>query len=138
MKLLSLLATLVLSVSANAASVGDCDYLDSIGNLVEPYKTYANGAIRVAYVSTEEPAAAPDHFLVFIYGDEMDVTCKSVSYSADKFGFSSIDWSSLKAKYDAGKGLLITAKARYSDGADFYPVTVKFRINQATKDVTIE
>lgn len=138
MKLIALLATLVLSVSANAAGVHECGYLDSIGNMMESYKSYANGRIRVAAVTTEEPAAAPDHILVFIYNDEMGVTCKAVSANADGFGFGGIDWSSLKSKYDATKGLLITATVSVYDGEDFQKETVKFRINQKTETVTIE
>ena len=37
----------------------------SIANLVEPVKEFANNAIRIAHVSTDEPAAAPDHLLIF-------------------------------------------------------------------------
>jgi len=42
-----------------------CGSLDSIANLVEPVKDFANNAIRIAHVSTDEPAAAPDHLLIF-------------------------------------------------------------------------
>lgn len=138
MKLIALLSTLVLCVSANAASVQECGELDSISNLMAPYKSYANGNIRVAYVTAHEPAAAPDHFLVFIFNEEVGVTCKAVSADAGGMGFGGIRWSSLKSTYNASKGLLITATVTTFDGQDYKPQTVKFRINQKTETVTLE
>jgi hypothetical protein len=137
MKLFSLIFVALMGLSANAASVHDCGYLDSIGNLMEPYKTFANGAIRVAYVSTEEPAAAPDHVLVFIYGPEMSVTCRAISQD-DELGFSSVNMKSIKTKYSSTKGLLVTLTAYTWDGQVSTPQTLKIRVNQATQNVTLE
>jgi hypothetical protein len=69
MKGLCLAATVVFlmitSAIAAPAVVHGCESsLDSIGNLVEPVRFFANGAIRVAHISTSEPAAAPEHLLV--------------------------------------------------------------------------
>jgi hypothetical protein len=138
MKLLSLLFVAALGLSANAAGVHDCDGLDSIANLIEPYKTFANGAIRVAYVTTEEPAAAPDHVLVFIYDNEMGVTCRAVSADADGTGFGYVNMRSIKTKYSPSKGLLITLGVSVFDGEKSIPQNVSFRVNQATQNVTIE
>jgi hypothetical protein len=60
--------------------------LNSIANLVEPVKDFANNAIRVAHISTEEPAAAPDHLLIFVSVEPMGVECFAVS-AGHNFGF---------------------------------------------------
>jgi hypothetical protein len=64
-------------LDAPAAAVHDCggswavdpglrSGLDSISNLVGNVRSFAEGAIRVAHVDTEEPAAAPEHLLIFV------------------------------------------------------------------------
>jgi ABC transporter substrate binding protein len=54
----------LVAMSASAASVvRECGDLDSIANLVEPVKDFANKEIRVAHISTLEPAAASHHLL---------------------------------------------------------------------------
>ena len=45
----------LLSLATHAAAVHSCNHLDSIGNLVGNVRSFAQGAIRVAYVDTEEP-----------------------------------------------------------------------------------
>ncbi len=137
MKLFSLIFVALMGLSANAASVHDCGYLDSIGNMMESYRTYANGAIRLAYVSTEEPAAASDHVLVFIYGPEMSITCRAISQD-DELGFSSINMKSIKTKYSSSKGLLISLNAFSWNGQVRTLQPLKIRVNQATQDVTLE
>ena len=57
------------SLSARArpgAAVHDCGSLDSIGNLVGNVRSFAQGAIRVAHISTEEPVSSPEHLLFFV------------------------------------------------------------------------
>src|SRR5690242_18132620 len=97
-----------LSSSAFAAGVHSCENLDSIGNLVGNVKTYAEGQIRVAYVSTEEPVAAPDHLLVFVYSEPMSMMCFAVSADADGHGFGGIDMEQIHSSYDSEKGLLLS------------------------------
>ena len=117
--LVSVLALLV-SFSAHAspaAAVHDCGGLDSIGNLVGNVRSFAQGAIRVAYVSTEEPAAAPDHLLIFVAEEPMGAGCYAVSANADGRGFTSIEMSGLRATYDSDKGLLISVPVYSYDPA---------------------
>jgi hypothetical protein len=82
--------------------------LDSIGNLVGNVRSFAQGAIRVAYISTEEPASAPEHLLIFVAEEPMGVGCYAVSANVDGRGFNSVDMNSLQAAYDSNKGLLIS------------------------------
>jgi len=91
-----------------AAAVHDCGSLDSIGNLVGNVRSFAQGAIRVAHISTEEPASSPKHLLFFVAEEPTGGRCYAVSANADGRGFSSIDMNGLQASYNSNKGLLIT------------------------------
>jgi hypothetical protein len=142
MKFLSLLASLVLTANVQAAVIGSCEGLDSIGNLIGNPVSFAQGAVRVAYVSTEEPAAAPDHLLVFVYGEFMSLNCYAISANDGQGGFGSIDMSKLASSYDAKKGLLISVPATNWTGEDgvYDTEIVKVRINRAGEEpvVTLE
>ena len=94
--------------AAPAAAVHDCGGLDSIGNLVGNVRPFAKGAIRVAHISTEEPASAPEHLLIFVAEEPMGVTCYAISATAAGRGFSSVEMNGLQATYDSNKGLLIS------------------------------
>jgi hypothetical protein len=110
--------TLLVSTSAHtspAAAVHDCGGLDSIGNLVGNVRSFAQGAIRVAYVSTEEPAAAPDHLLIFVAEEPMGASCYAVSANADGRGFSYVNMKGLTASYDSNKGLLVSVPVNSYD-----------------------
>jgi hypothetical protein len=87
--------------------------LDSIGNLVDPVKSFANGQIRVAHVSTEEPAAAPEHLLIFVSPlVGMGAECFAISAAKDSDsddvyrGYYALEFDKLHASYDDKKGLL--------------------------------
>lgn len=146
MKLLSLLALGLISASAQAASVGSCEGLDSIGNLVDGPRYFANNEIRVAHVSTEEPAAAPDHLLVFVAEKEgiiMGSQCFAIS-QFEGLGFASLDLKGIKSSYDAKKGLLLSVPVYIynpdTGGSDLQKNPVKVRINRTAENpkVTIE
>ncbi|RZA09082.1 MAG: hypothetical protein EOP11_02850 [Proteobacteria bacterium] len=144
MKILPLLLLSALtSISAQAAAVHSCEGLDSVGNLVGNVRSYAQGAIRVAYVSTEEPAAAPDHILVFVADNEMGQTCYAVSASKDGMGFAGVEMPAIKSDYDAAKGLLVTIPvSKYDPDTGAVPGgEVKIRINRTKaegKQVSLE
>lgn len=98
--------------SAFAATLGgvhDCEGLDSIANLIGNTKFLADGNFRLAHVSTEEPAAASDHLLIFISSEEMSLSCYAVSAAADGTGFSDVDFDNIKESYPTdAKGVLLT------------------------------
>lgn len=125
--------TSLLTFSTQAASVGSCIGLDSIGNLTGNPVTFADGAIRVAHVSTEEPALTPDHLLVFIYGEEMSAYCFSIDAYIYQGGFGNIEMDKLKSSYDTKKGLLLTVPASVWTGEDgvYKTEILKIRINRA-------
>jgi hypothetical protein len=70
------------------AVVHSCDVkLDSIGNLVEPIRGFANGAIRVAHISTEEPATGVGDICWYLYrprGEWEAIALPSVSRHTPK------------------------------------------------------
>jgi hypothetical protein len=107
--LLPFAATPVLAQKdAPVAAIHECGGLDSIGNLIGDVRSFADGAIRVASISTEEPAAAPEHLLIFIAEEPMGVGCYAVSANADGRGFNQVDMKELKVSYDENKGLLLS------------------------------
>jgi hypothetical protein len=142
MKYLLGLVMLVASMSAQAASVGVCDGLDSIGNLIGNTKSFAQGGVKVAYVSTEEPAAHPDHVLLFVYGNEMQIDCYSINAGPEQSGFGSVDMSKLTSSYDSAKGLLLTLPANVWTGNDgeYKTEVLKIRVNRSseTPKITLE
>ena len=139
MKLFAIVVTALVSFSAAATGTHGCENLDSIGNLIGQTKSFPG--VKVAYVSTEEPAAAPDHVLVFVYGDEMSIDCTAVSMNRAGSGFGSVDMNSLKSiGYDAktGRLLQIDVYAPNYDGRGGERMTIKFRANALTGKVTLE
>src|ERR1700751_1795067 len=97
---------------AAPATVHSCDArLASIGTLCESVRSFADGAIRVAHISTEEPAAASEHLLIFVQTREgMGSDCFAVSvapYDNGYYrGYYALDFAKFQASYDEQKGLL--------------------------------
>ena len=118
-----------------------CGSLDSIANLVEPVKDFANNAIRIAHVSTDEPAAAPDHLLIFVSVEPMGEECFVVS-AGRNLGFYALDVAQARASYDAEKGLLLIVPVSVFDpdkGTGKSAGDVKVRVNRKNgNSVTIE
>jgi|GEM_PF-3416160 len=130
----------LLSAPAFAASTHECGSLDSIGNLVENTKSFPS--VKVAYVSTEEPAAAPDHILVFVYDNEMGVTCTAISRDAEGRGFGSVNMRTLRSVgYNSSTGRLLSVQVtnpNFEDTSKGKVETIKFRANAQTGTVTLE
>jgi hypothetical protein len=117
--------------------------LDSISNLVDPIRPFASGEIRVAHISTEEPAAASEHLLIFIRSKEGNgIDCFAVSPPSEsgRLGFYSLDFSQLRASYDERRGLLLRIPATVNDGGEGQSAgDIKVRINRKyDNSVTIE
>jgi hypothetical protein len=134
---------------AAPAVVHSCDAnLDSIGNLVEPVRSFANGAIRVAHISTEEPAAASEHLLIFVTAKDDEggsigaADCFAVSAKSESgyWGFYSLDFAKVRASYDEQKGLLLRMPASVNKGGSEKPMgDIKVRISRKNNNsVTIE
>lgn len=138
--LISSLVLLFAAQLAHAAPVGAvhaCELdsglsLNRIELMIPPIKNFARGEISVAYVSTEEPANAPDHLLVFVSDQETGMTkdCFAVSVNSEGRGFASVDMKDLKASYDAKTGLHLTVPVSIYDGENAQPATLKVRVSR--------
>ena len=101
-------------------------------------KTLPMGAIRVAHISTEEPAAASEHMLIFVrvplqqgIGDDcFAVSAQSGSESGYR-GFYALDFAKLRVSYDDKKGLLLRIPASVNDSGNEKRVgDIKVRISR--------
>ena len=149
MKALLGLLFAMLAGTAQAQSVGECDWRASARNLVEPWeqnsRTFANGAVRVALLDTVEPAAGAFHLLVISppVNEMGDPQCRVISYS-DSIGFSGLTFGGLQAQYDPAIGLGFaipgTEYVPEDDTTGYRPIYLLLTLNQQTGDIqaTIE
>jgi hypothetical protein len=89
--------------------------------------------VRVALVDTwGEPACCSTHLLIMIPNNdptEHSRICKVVGDKGTN-GYQDIQFSKIKARYDAARGLLIEYPfKRYIDGAQFQPGVGRVRVN---------
>lgn len=144
------LALLAATAPAAALSIVDCNddqITASAWNLAEPWekntKTFSNGNVRVALIDTGgEPVCCSMHLLILSpTGDENDEfrACHIVN-NEGHMGFVGVDFAALTARYDAGKGLLISVPyALYNDaGGPQKRGIAKVRVNAKTGAVTAE
>ena len=137
---------------AGAQVVGECDWIANPGNIMEPWdahsRTYANGAIRVAWLDTGgEPVCCSSHLLVLHpsgSGDDAPVyrACHVVS-AQPGMGFYDLDIAGIAASYDPARGLLLSVPvghwhAAMDSGAGPIRERLEIRINQANGTVTVE
>ena len=141
-------AAFVLPALATAQVVTECGWVGSPANIVEPWqahsRTYANGAIRIALLDTEEPVCCAAHLLVLSpSGDDEGPAYRQCHVISDRdggLGFNLIDFEAISASYDPALGLRLEVPFwRYTDGRDRgLPGALALRINQATGAVTLE
>lgn len=137
------LAALALMASPAFAepAVGDCEGWQANARNVDwtqPSPTFANGAIRLIALDTEEPAAAAFHLMVlYPDADEMFLDCKLISAGLEGSGFAGINLGGVISNYDPAKGLLINVPitAFGADGDDL-EASILVTINRATGEVT--
>jgi len=148
MRLPVLAAALLLAQPAGAQAIHGCDWVASPANLVEPWeantRTFANGAIRLALLDTEEPVCCFAHLLILSPSGEVEGpgyrACHVLSDGPPGMGFSALDLGAVTASYDPARGLRLDIPVwRYNDGMGRgRPGRVAVRINQATGAVTLE
>ena len=142
--LILIAAAMLISNSAYAgtqAAVHECDVLDRIENLSGNVRTFAQGAIRVAYVSTDEPQFSTDHLLILTPGEFSGSDCFAISRTPGGTGYLSIDMGNLSASPDTSNGLALSVPVNVYDGVKSVPGgVVKFRIRRLNGkySVTVE
>ncbi|UWQ17392.1 hypothetical protein [Jannaschia sp. M317] len=125
------------TVPAQAQQVHECDTWQANARNIDwtdPTRTFANGAIRLVALDTEEPAAAAYHILVTFPDPEMRfLDCRLIS-AGEGLGYGGLFLSRANASYDPARGLTVTVPA--VDGLGDARV-ITFTVNRATGTVTI-
>jgi hypothetical protein len=138
--------TLAASAPAVAVEVRECDWAASVQSLAEPWeqnaRAFYNGQVRVALIDTGgEPVCCSMHLLILAADKTSEMgerMCRLVS-NANKMGFESIDFARLSARYDTGRGLLITFPFRlYVDGISHRNGVARVRVNLERGTVAAE
>lgn len=143
----SLFAALSLAIAAaipaQAQNVGECDWLASAWNIVEPWeshsRTFANGEVRLALLDAVEPGAVPFHLLVLSppYDEMGGRICRVISVEPG-IGFSEIVWSELQASYDPAVGLTFHLPVAVWAETNRLMRGLLLRVNQSTGEVSAE
>lgn len=111
--LVALCATLCFGTAAHAEpAVGDCQGWQANAANVDwsqPSPTFAEGAVRLVALDTEEPAAAAFHVMVLMPGDaEFGQLCYLVSNDLEGSGFAALDLARAVTSYSPATGLSVT------------------------------
>jgi len=127
----------LLAAPATAQSVGGCDTWQANARNVDwsdPTRSFANGAIRLIALDTEEPAASAFHIMV-IYPDpdQQFLDCRLVSLASGR-GFGGISLQRTEASYDPARGLTLTVPGTTGEGD---ALAITFTVNRATGQVTV-
>jgi hypothetical protein len=142
---------LFIATPALAVAVGDCndDMTANARNIAEPWekniRAFYNGSVRVALIDTGgEPVCCSMHLLILapskpeVEGMDEYRNCYLV-HDEEQTGFSGIDFSRITARYDAGKGLLITFPyTLYNDGNPGPKGIGRVRVNLQKGTVAVE
>ncbi|MGB3555736.1 MAG: hypothetical protein WBA25_13975 [Jannaschia sp.] len=125
---------------ATAQQVRDCDTWEVSARNVDwsdPTRTFANGAIRLVALDTEEPAAASFHVMVtFPHPDDPFLDCRLIS-NTDGSGFSGISLSRATADYDPARGLTVRVPAREAAAVHDTPLSLDITVDQAAGAVGV-
>ena len=136
--------TALVAQAATAQVAQPCDWQARADAIVEPWEentaTFANGAVRVAYLDVIEPAAAAAYFLVLHppYDEVGGRTCTVVSLD-EGLGYGGFIFEELTADYDPATGLTLTIPAIiYLPEQSFQnSALLKATVNQETGEVTV-
>ncbi|MEM6275933.1 MAG: hypothetical protein AAF714_03220 [Pseudomonadota bacterium] len=143
---LRIAATLsMLAVPLAAQEVAPCDWRASAAAVAEPWErntaTFARGMVRLALLDTVEPAAGAFHILVLSPPfDEIGTRQCRVISQGDSIGFAGADFASLRASYEASRGLTFRMDITRFDPATagFEEAEIAFTVNQSTGAITVE
>lgn len=136
------LAALCLATPLTAQEVAECDWRGMASGIAEPWeqnsRAFANGAVRVALIDTEEPAAAAMHLLVLSPEPEMGFRQCHVVSASGSLGFAALYFEELIARYDPEDGLTISVPGHrvWADEGFSNAIRLNVTINQATGAVT--
>jgi hypothetical protein len=138
------LLALALAQPLAAASLRDCDTpTASAANLWFPgedgLRSFANGAIRMLWLDTNEPACCSSHLMVVMaHPTEMGQSCWLVSADGGNLGFGGFDLRGATASYDPSRGLTVAVPANIWQGDGPAPSLLVLTLNQATLSLAVE
>lgn len=141
-------AALAAMAPAVAQTVTECNGVAAPSNIVEPWeentRTYANGAIRLARLSTGgEPVCCSEHLLVLHPSGSTEgpyYRACSVLSQEPGLGWLQVHIDEITASYDPEQGLLVNVPVGHYDGTagEGARETIGLRINQATGTARLE
>jgi hypothetical protein len=142
MRSLALAAAMVLAAwPAGAAIVRDCDTGEArADNLMMPpaqsIRTFANGAVRLMWLDTIEPACCSSHLMVTLPApEELGLVCVLIS-RGEWMGYGGFDLPRAQATYDPATGLTVQVPANIWNGEEMPPVWLTLTVNQGAGTVT--
>ena len=104
----------------------------------EGIRLYANGAVRLFWLDTGEPACCSSHLMVALPDpDQPGQICRVLSMPGGA-GFRGLDLAGAKAKYDPGFGLLVGVAVNVWDGDGPGRAYLMVLINQASGTIAAE
>ncbi|MFO7805389.1 MAG: hypothetical protein R6V30_06920 [Paracoccaceae bacterium] len=132
----------VLAQPLAAQAVTECDWRANVGAIVEPWeentRTFANGAVRVAYIDTIEPGLSPVWIAVLSppFGVLGERQCRLIGLT-ETTGFADMDFSTLEAEYDAATGLRmeVSVKVVDPDSSGFLTRSLAVTLDQSTGEI---
>lgn len=129
---------LALASPVTAQEVAECDWRAAAQAIAEPWEdntaTFANGAIRLAVMDVQEPAAGAMHLLILSppRNELGERQCRVMSASGS-FGFAGLSVTGATARYDPATGLTVALPAkRWSEGDVYSDAVLRVTINQAS------
>lgn len=132
---------MILTTPLQAAELRDCaGHVASASNVLweDPTRTFANGAIRLILLDTEEPACCSIHLMVLHpAGDDPFLACSLISREAG-YGWLNASLKGATSSYIPGAGLRVSIPAMAYGTEGEVPETLHLTINQATGQVSAE
>lgn len=133
---------LAVAMPAAAQDVAKCDWRGAAQAIAEPWEnntaTFANGAIRLAVMDLQEPAAGAMHLLILSppHTELGERQCRVVSADGS-FGFAGLSLVGATTSYDPAAGLTVSLPAkRWSAGDIFTDTWLHVTVNQASGAIT--
>lgn len=129
---------------AGAASVAGCDRpLASAANVMSfdaaGHRSFANGAIRLIWLDTTEPACCSSHLMVqMFHATEMGQSCWIVSADDGELGFGGFDLPGARATYDPARGLTVAIPANVFGGDGPVPALLTLTLDQGAQTIAVD
>lgn len=128
---------------AEPATLSECDgFTASARNLMMPpsesIRQFANGAVRLYWLDTTEPACCSSHLMVIQPAPNDPYEMCTLVSASENLGFGGMDLSGAAANYEPTVGLTVSIPVNVWEGDGPDPATLYVVINQGAGTVTTE